>query len=80
MKGSGVLTPVSSLPSRYGIGTFDDGRTGMFRGLFSSLLEGASRRKPYQYHLLYDLPDCLEKTFAVNRDIGIVCHSPGNAC
>lgn len=37
-------------------GTFDDGGTGMFRELYTSLLEGASWHSPDHYFLLYDLP------------------------
>lgn len=37
-------------------GTFDDGGTGMFRELYTSLLEGASWHSPDHYFLLHDLP------------------------
>ena len=49
-------------------GTFDDGGTGMFRELYTSLLEGASWHRPDQYYLLYDLHDYLEKKLQANRD------------
>ncbi len=49
-------------------GTFDDGKTGMFRELYDSLLIGASWHKPDQYYLLQDfLPYCDAKLRA-NRD------------
>ena len=37
-------------------GTFDDGGTGMFQELYTSLLEGASWHSPDHYFLLHDLP------------------------
>lgn len=37
-------------------GTLDDGGTGMFRELYTSLLEGASWHRPDHYFLLHDLP------------------------
>lgn len=49
-------------------GTFDDEGTGMFRELYTSLLEGASWHKADNYYLLYDLKDYLDKKLQVNRD------------
>ncbi len=37
--------------------TFDDGGTGMFRELYTSLTEGASWHKPDNYFLIYDEPE-----------------------
>ena len=41
-------------------GAFDDNGTGMFRELYSSLLEGASWHRPDNYFLLYDLPSYVQ--------------------
>ncbi len=49
-------------------GTFDDGGTGMFRELYTSLLEGASWHKPDQYFLLYDFESYCEARLRVGRD------------
>ncbi len=49
-------------------GTLDDGGTGMFRELYSAILEGASWHKPDHYFLLLDFDDYLEKKLQVNRD------------
>ena len=49
-------------------GTFDDEGTGMFRELYTSLLEGASWHKADNYYLLYDLKDYLDKKLQVNHD------------
>lgn len=47
-------------------GTFDDGKTGMFRELYDSLLKGASWHKADQYYLLLDfLPYCDAKLRAI---------------
>lgn len=49
-------------------GTFSDGRTGMFRELYDSLLEGASWHRPDNYFLLRDfLPYC-DARMKVNSD------------
>ncbi|MFW5668930.1 MAG: glycogen/starch/alpha-glucan phosphorylase, partial [Acetivibrio ethanolgignens] len=49
-------------------GTFDDGGTGMFEELYTSLLEGASWHKPDHYYLLLDLLPYVEKKLEGNRD------------
>ena len=49
-------------------GTFDDGGTGMFKELYTSLLEGASWHKPDHYYLLLDLLPYVEKKLEGNRD------------
>ncbi len=49
-------------------GTFDDGGTGMFKELYTSLLEGASWHKPDHYYLLEDLLPYVEAKLAVNAD------------
>lgn len=49
-------------------GTFTDNRTGMFRELYDSLLEGASWHKPDHYFLLHDLPAYVEAKLKANRD------------
>lgn len=41
-------------------GTFDDGGTGMFRELYTSLLEGASWHKPDHYYILLDFESYVE--------------------
>lgn len=51
-------------------GTFDDGGTGMFRELYTSLMEGASWHKPDQYFLLHDFAAYCEARLRVNRDYG----------
>lgn len=48
-------------------GTFSDGGTGMFRELYTSLLEGASWHKPDHYYILLDfIPYCEEKLKAIS--------------
>ncbi|MBP3435908.1 MAG: glycogen/starch/alpha-glucan phosphorylase [Clostridia bacterium] len=49
-------------------GTFDDGGTGMFRELYTSLTEGASWHRPDQYFLLHDFSSYCEARLRVNRD------------
>lgn len=49
-------------------GTFDDGGTGMFKELYTSLLEGASWHKPDHYFLLQDLIPYIEAKLRVNAD------------
>ncbi len=49
-------------------GTFSDGGTGMFRELYSALLDGASWHRPDNYFLLHDfLPYC-DARLQANRD------------
>ena len=49
-------------------GTLSDGGTGMFRELYTSLLEGASWHAPDQYFLLLDFDACLAAKKRVNGD------------
>lgn len=49
-------------------GTFSDGRTGMFRDLYDSILEGTSWHKPDQYYLLLDLEPYVAAKLRANRD------------
>lgn len=49
-------------------GTFDDGGTGMFQELYTSLLEGASWHKPDHYFIFLDLLPYIEAKLKVNRD------------
>ncbi len=51
-------------------GTLDDGGTGMFRELYTALLDGASWHKPDHYYLLLDFEDCLRAKLEVNRAYG----------
>ncbi len=51
-------------------GTLDDGGTGMFRELYTALLDGASWHKPDHYYLLLDFEDCLRAKREVNRTYG----------
>ena len=51
-------------------GTLDDGGTGMFRELYTSLLDGADWHKPDHYFLLLDFDDYLAKKLALNREYG----------
>lgn len=51
-------------------GTFDDGNTGMFRELYTSLLKGASWHKPDQYYLLHDFLSYCDAKLRVNREYG----------
>ncbi len=47
-------------------GTFDDGGTGMFKELYSSLLEGASWHEPDNYFIFRDFDDYRKAQEAVN--------------
>lgn len=49
-------------------GTFDDGETGMFKELYTSLLEGATWHDPDNYFLLYDFEAYVEAKLQVNAD------------
>lgn len=49
-------------------GTLDDGGTGMFRELYTSLLEGASWHRADNYFLLYDLPSYVDAKLRAVRD------------
>ena len=49
-------------------GTLSDDGTGMFKELYSAILEGAVWHKPDHYYLLLDFEDFLEKKIKVNRD------------
>jgi len=49
-------------------GTLDDGGTGMFQELYTSILEGASWHKPDHYYLLEDFLSYCEAKLQVNRD------------
>lgn len=49
-------------------GTFDDGDTGMFKELYTSLLEGASWHKPDHYYLLLDYLPYVDAKLKVNKD------------
>ena len=49
-------------------GTFDDGGTGMFRELYTSLTEGASWHEPDHYFLFRDFASYCEARLRVNRD------------
>lgn len=49
-------------------GTFDDGDTGMFKELYTSLLEGASWHKADHYYLLQDFIPYCETKLKANRD------------
>ncbi len=49
-------------------GTFDDEGTGMFKELYTSILEGASWHKPDHYYLLLDFLPYVEAKLAVNKD------------
>ncbi|HCR43160.1 MAG TPA: glycogen phosphorylase [Ruminococcaceae bacterium] len=49
-------------------GTFSDGGTGVFRGLYDSILKGASWHRPDQYFLLYDFKPYIEAKLRANRD------------
>lgn len=49
-------------------GTLDDGGTGMFRELYSSILEGASWHTPDHYYLLLDFNDYLSARIRLNHD------------
>ena len=49
-------------------GTLNDGKTGAFNELFTSLLEGASWHKPDNYYLLYDFNSYVEERLKLNAD------------
>lgn len=49
-------------------GTFDDAGTGMFKELYSSLLEGASWHKADHYFLMLDFLPYVEAKLKVNAD------------
>ncbi len=49
-------------------GTFDDGGTGMFRELYTSLLEGASWHKPDHYFILPDLLPYIDRKLEAIND------------
>lgn len=49
-------------------GTFDDGKTGMFKELYDSILEGASWHKPDHYYILLDFLPYVEAKLKVNED------------
>lgn len=49
-------------------GTFDDGNTGMFKELYSAILEGASWHQPDHYYILLDLLPYIEAKLRVNED------------
>lgn len=49
-------------------GTFDDGGTGMFKELYTSILEGASWHEPDHYYLLLDFIPYVDAKLAVNKD------------
>ncbi len=49
-------------------GTFDDGGSGVFRELYTSLLDGASWHKPDHYFILTDLIPYVDAKLKVNSD------------
>ncbi len=49
-------------------GTFDDGGTGMFKELYTSILEGASWHQPDHYYLLLDLMPYCDAMLQTNKD------------
>lgn len=49
-------------------GTFDDAGTGMFKELYTALLEGASWHKPDHYYLLLDLIPYCDAKLKSNQD------------
>ncbi len=49
-------------------GTFSDNDTGIFKELYTSILEGASWHKADNYYLLYDFNDFLQKKIQLNKD------------
>ncbi len=49
-------------------GTLDDGGTGVFKELHSSILKGASWHRPDQYFLLYDFASYQEARLRANRE------------
>lgn len=48
-------------------GTLSDGKTGIFKELYDSLLKGASWHDPDQYYLLLDFTDYLDTKIKVNN-------------
>jgi starch phosphorylase len=48
-------------------GLFTDGRTGMFRELYDSILEGASWHSPDQYYILMDFEPYVDAKLKINR-------------
>lgn len=48
-------------------GLLDDGGTGMFRELYTALLDGASWHQPDHYYLLLDFASCLDAKKEINR-------------
>ncbi|MCR5822875.1 MAG: glycogen/starch/alpha-glucan phosphorylase [Lachnospiraceae bacterium] len=49
-------------------GTFSDGGTGMFKELYTSLLEGASWHKPDHYFIFADFDSYVETKLRANKD------------
>lgn len=49
-------------------GTLNDGKTGAFKELYTSILEGASWHKPDNYYLLYDFNSYIEARLRLNTD------------
>ncbi|MFZ2537710.1 MAG: glycogen/starch/alpha-glucan phosphorylase [Oscillospiraceae bacterium] len=49
-------------------GTLDDNKTGIFKELYTSLLEGASYHKPDNYYLLGDFNRYIEAKIRLNND------------
>ena len=49
-------------------GTLDDGGTGMFRDLYTALLDGTDGQKPDPYFVLADFAACLDTKKRLNRD------------
>ncbi len=49
-------------------GTFSDGDTGMFKELYTSLLDGASWHKPDHYFIFADFDSYVEAKLRANRD------------
>ncbi len=49
-------------------GTLNDGKTGAFKELYTSILEGASWHKPDNYYLLYDFNGYVEARLKLNAD------------
>ncbi len=49
-------------------GTLDDGKTGIFKELYTSLLDGASWHDPDHYFLLLDFDDYIKTKIRVNND------------
>lgn len=49
-------------------GTLDDGDTGMFRELYTALLDGADWHAPDHYYVLGDFDSCLQTRLRINRE------------